>query len=129
MEGRAAIGLREDNERPAERLLQSVWFHQRLLRDRLTTRDGKRVQVLHPGFWSHEGGPDFQKAIVQFEDDAPVSGDIEVDLHSSGWRGHGHDTNPAFKQVVLHVVWEGTGIKGIPTLAIKDVLDAPMGEL
>ena len=129
LEGRAAIALREDNERPPERLLQQVWYHQRLLRDRLTTMDGRRVQVLHPGFWSHEGGPDFRKAIVQFEGDAPVSGDIEVDLNSSGWRGHGHDINANFKNVILHVVWEGTGIKGIPTLPIKDVLDAPIAEL
>jgi len=127
--GRAALGLREADDRPAERLLQSVWFHQRLLRDRLKTLDGKRIQVLHPGFWSHEGGPDFRKAIVQFGDDAPISGDIEIDLHSGGWHGHKHDANPNFKQVVLHVVWEGAGIKGIPTLIIKDVLDASMGEL
>ena len=129
LEGRAAIGLREDHQQPAERLLQQVWYHQRLLRARLKTIEGKRVQVLHPGFWSHEGGPDFRKAIVQFEGHAPVSGDIEVDLHSSGWRGHGHDANPAFKKVILHVVWEGGGIKGIPTLEIRNSLDAPMSEL
>lgn len=129
LEGRAAIGLREDHQRPAERLLQQVWYHQRLLRDRLRTLDGKRVRVLHPGFWSHEGGPDFRKAIVQFEGEPPVSGDIEVDLLSSGWHGHGHDTNPSFKNVILHVVWEGGGIKGIPTLGIKDSLDAPMNQL
>ena len=91
--------------------------------------EGRRVRILHPGFWSHEGGPDFRKAIIQFEGEAPVSGDIEVDLHSSGWRGHGHDTNPNFKHVILHVVWEGAGIKGIPTLPIKDILDAPIHEL
>lgn len=121
--------MREENQRPAERLLQQVWFHQRLLRDRLRNLEGRRVQVLHPGFWSHEGGPDFRKAIVQFEGEGPVTGDIELDLHSSGWHAHGHDTNPAFKQVILHVVWEGAGIKGIPTLAIKETLDAPMSEL
>ena len=129
LEGRAALGMREDADRPPERLLQQVWYHQRLLRDRLTTLEGRRVQVLHPGFWSHEGGPDFRKAIVQFEGESPVSGDIEVDLHSGGWHGHGHDANANFKSVVLHVVWEGTGIKGIPTVAIKDRLDAPMAEL
>ena len=87
------------------------------------------MQILHPGFWSHEGGPDFRKAVVQFEGEAPVTGDIEVDLHSSGWRGHGHDGNANFKGVILHVVWEGSGIKGIPTLQMKEVLDAPIAEL
>lgn len=129
LEGRSALALREDRERPPERLLQHVWYHQRLQRDQLVTLDGRRVQVLHPGFWSHEGGPDFRKAIIQFEGEAPVTGDIEVDLHSSGWRAHGHDANANFKRVILHIVWEGSGIKGLPTLPIKDVLDAPIAEL
>src|SRR5688572_29534090 len=129
LEGRAALGLREEHHPPAERLLQQVWYHQRLLRDRLKTLDGKPIHILHPGFWSHEGGPDFRKAIIQFASESPITGDIEIDLHSGGWHAHAHDRNPAFKQVALHVVWEGTGIKGIPTLPIKDYLDAPMSEL
>lgn len=124
-----ALGLREDAERPPERLLQHVWYHQRLLRDRLVTLNGQSLKVLHPGFWSHEGGPDFRKAIIQLEGESPVTGDIEVDLHSSGWRGHGHDANANFKSVILHVIWEGSGIKGIPTLALKDRLDAPITEI
>jgi hypothetical protein len=79
--------------------------------------------------WSHEGGPDFRKAIIQIGGEPPITGDIEVDLHSGGWHGHGHDATATFKHVILHVVWEGAGIKGIPTLSIKDVLDAPISEL
>src|SRR3974390_3926155 len=42
--------LHEDHESPPERLLQAVWQNQRLLRDRLSTLDGRPVRVLHPGF-------------------------------------------------------------------------------
>jgi hypothetical protein len=54
--------LREDQESPPERLLQAVWQQQRLRRDSLRTLDGRPVRVLHPGFRSVEGGPDFRRA-------------------------------------------------------------------
>jgi len=63
--------LREDTESPPERLLQSIWQHQRLLRDQLATLDGRPVRVLHPGFHKLEGGPDFRQGIIQFGDAAP----------------------------------------------------------
>jgi len=124
--------LREDRESPPETLVQAIWQHQRLCRDDLKTLDGRIVRVLHPGFRSVEGGPDFRAAVVQFGDDLPRSGDIEVDLRASGWRAHGHDRNPAFEKVMLHVVWEGESTGGPnapPVLALRQVLDAPIGEL
>src|SRR5690606_8676215 len=96
----------EDGQPPPERLLQSIWQHQRLQREQLKTLDGRTVRVLHPGFANLEGGPDFRNALVQVGEDAPRSGDVEVDLRGSGWRGHGHDRNPAFQNVILHVVWD-----------------------
>src|SRR5580765_2601132 len=99
--------LREDVDSPPERLLQAIWQHQRFLRDQLQTLDGQPVRVLHPGFHSVEGGPDFRGAMIQIGEGAIQTGDIEVDLRPAGWRAHGHDRNPAFKNVVLHVIWEG----------------------
>ncbi|MDB6031883.1 MAG: hypothetical protein JWM16_2221 [Verrucomicrobiales bacterium] len=115
---------------PPEKLLQVIWHHQRLLRDELKTVDGRRLRVLHPGFWNHEAGPDFQKAIVQFDGEAPQSGDVEIDMAPSGWRGHGHEKNPAYQKVLLHVVWEGAECNPrFPTLVLKPLLDAPIAEL
>src|SRR5258708_39800715 len=74
--------LREDIESPPERLLQAVWLHQRLLRDQLKTLDGLPVRVLHPGFRSVEGGPDFRGAVVQMGDEPAQTGDVEVDIRS-----------------------------------------------
>jgi len=123
--------LREDCDSPPERLLQSVWLHQRLLRDQLRTLDGKPLRVLHPGFQSLEGGPDFRGAVVQFGDTPIRSGDVEVDLRPGGWRAHGHDRNPAFRGVILHVTWEAEGpVAGAPpVLPLRGLLDAPLGEL
>ncbi len=123
-----AAPLREASP-PSERLLQAIWQHQRLLRDQLTLADGRPLRVLHPGFINREPGPDFRDALVQFGTETPLRGDVEVDLAISGWRAHGHDVNPNFRAVVLHVVWEGAGAGGLPTLSLKSRLDAPLAEL
>lgn len=123
--------LRESNEPPPEHLLQIIWQHQRLLRNQLLTLDGKIVRVLHPGFKNHEAGPDFRGALIQIDGATPKTGDVEVDLQPNGWRAHGHHTNPAFKNVVLHVIWEGehSVAEGLPVLALRGRLDAPLAEL
>ena len=114
---------------PPERLLQAIWHHQRLRRDQLQTVDGRSLRILHPGFWNHEAGPDFRGAIVQFDTDQAQCGDVEIDLRPADWHNHGHDQNAAFRNVVLHVVWEGPGHSSQPTLELKSLLDAPVSEL
>ncbi len=123
--------LRDAGDVPPERLLQAVWQHQRLHRDRLRTLDGRPVRVLHPGFLSREGGPDFRDALIGLGEESPRRGDVEVDLRASGWRAHGHDRNPSFKNVILHVVWEAdrTAQAGLAVLPLHKTLDAPLGEL
>ncbi|MBU6399268.1 MAG: DUF2851 family protein, partial [Verrucomicrobia bacterium] len=131
--GRSAEALRDggDSTAPAERLLQQIWHHQRLRRDHLTTLDGHRVRVLHPGFWNREAGPDFRGAILQLDNGPARSGDVEIDRQTGGWHGHRHHQNPDYDQVILHVVWEAAARPDLPlpTLALKPVLDAPIEEL
>jgi hypothetical protein len=149
---RARLGagnvLRDENDLPTERLLQAVWLHQRLSRDQLKTAEGKPVRIFHPGFASAGGGPDFYGAVIQIGTDAPRSGDVEIDLRVGGWRAHGHDRNPNFKNVILHVVWDDVGVRGLacqnrespnplksglqplpPRLSLSHSLDAPLSEL
>lgn len=138
--------LREDKSSPPENLLQAVWQHQRVLRDQLQTLDGRTVRILHPGFLSREGGPDFRGAVVQFGVEKPTTGDVEVDIETGGWRAHGHDRNKNFEKVILRVIWKGepgTGsvrrvksaenaelVPGAPpAVALQGKLDAPLAEL
>ena len=116
---------------PPERLLQSVWHHQRLHRDQLQTIDGRPVRVLHPGFWNHEAGPDFRGAVVQIGQEEARSGDVEIDWERRNWQAHHHEGNPAFANVILHVVWtDGPGGQPpLPTLALEGFLDAPFDEM
>lgn len=122
--------LGETGGAPSELLLQQIWRHQRLRRDQLVSHDGQPVRVWHPGFWNREPGPDFRDAIVQIGRGEATAGDIEIDLHPSGWSQHGHATNPAYGRVVLHVTWQrGPVSHHLPSVALEHSLDAPLDEL
>ncbi len=116
---------------PPEKLLQAIWLHQRLHRDQLKTVDGRPVRVLHPGFQSVTGVPDFRGAVLQIGGEPAVSGDVEVDLEPGGWHGHGHDRNPQFDGVILQVVWSAgkTRDTRLPMLPLAEVLDSPLPDL
>ena len=71
---------------------------------------------------------------MQIGDDAPRSGDVEIDLRPAGWRAHGHDKNKNFQNVILHVVWDEAKPVAkakvlLPVLSLKNMLDAPLAEL
>jgi len=70
-----------------------------------TTECGERVVVERFGEWNREAGPDFRGAVLHFSERGRVVGDIELDLHSRDWEGHGHSTNPAFADVALHIFY------------------------
>jgi len=126
---RNPAAFHEDNT-PPERWLQHLWRHQRLRRDSLQTHDGRALHVLHPGFWNRTAGPDFKQAVLQFNDQTPISGDIEIDVEPTGWTGHHHHSNPAYRHVILHVVWDRPGSPAnLPVLTLKPALDAPLEEL
>ena len=116
---------------PDEHLLQQVWRHQRLRREALRTLDGHPVTVLHPGFWNREAGPDFRAAVIQVGQQPAASGDVEIDLRPAAWRQHGHDRDPAYRNVCLHVVWQTNTSPppGLPTIALEKALDAPLDQI
>jgi len=120
-----------DSPHPPERLLQNIWLHQRLRRDQLLTTEGQPVQVLHPGFWNKEAGPDFRGAVLQFGHDPAQSGDVEIDLVSGNWHAHGHHQNPSYTNVLLHVVWEApkAAPPKTPVLALEKFIDGPLAEI
>lgn len=90
----------------SERLVQAVWNDQLFDTSQLKTVCGRSLQVIHPGKWSREGGPDFQSAQLIL-DGQTCKGDVEIHLHSSGWKEHRHAENPAYENVILDVcLWK-----------------------
>ena len=90
-----------------ERLVARLWRN-RDRRRTLHTQDGRRVRVLYPGRPNGGPGPDFRDAVVQIEGSPPVRGDVEVHRQVAGWNQHGHQQDPRYSNVVLHVVQRST---------------------
>ncbi len=91
---------------PPEEELVRLWQGQHLPPDALVTRRGRPLQVVYRGRLSAGPGPDFRDAIIQGPDGALWHGDVEVHVRASGFRLHGHGRDPAYDNVVLHLVWE-----------------------
>jgi Protein of unknown function (DUF2851) len=120
----------EDGATVPERWLQQIWRHQRIRRSELATVDGQSLQILHPGFWNREAGPDFKGAVIRRAGGVAETGDVEIDRAIGGWRGHGHAQNPNYQKVILHVVWEAPlGGSERPTLALRPILDTSLAEM
>ena len=128
---------------PTEMEAQALWFEQLYLQV-LTTDDGRTVEIIQPGFWNHGGGPDFTRAVARFRkdgkaDDDLTIGNVEVHLRPADWTAHGHHTNAAYDETILHVVWESksgraffpatAAFRRVPQVVLGTQLVAPWPEL
>jgi len=92
----------------SERVLQKIWWRGDFAHDGLRALSGRAVEILDPGRWNALEGPDFRGARLRI-DGRPVHGDVEVHFETGGWREHGHERDPAFDGVALHVVLYAPG--------------------
>jgi hypothetical protein len=91
---------------PPEEELVRLWHGQHLPADALVTRRGEPLRVVYRGRLSTGPGPDFRDAIIEGPGAQLWHGDIELHVRASGFRHHGHDRDPAYDSLVLHLVWE-----------------------
>src|SRR5207302_6137272 len=61
------------------------------------------IEIVQFGIWNREAGPDFQDAAIRIDGGESHTGSVEFDLADRNWELHGHATNPAFENTVLHV--------------------------
>lgn len=87
-----------------ELTLSHIWQEQWLRREALQTTDGRAVRIIYRGRWSHGLGPDFQDALLVFDDGPLLRGAIELHLTAADWRRHQHDHDPAYNTVILHLI-------------------------
>ncbi len=71
----------------------------------LRTTGGEEIQVVYPGRRNLGPGPDFLDAIIALDGRRLRHGHVEVHTATSAWRAHGHTADPAYHNVILHVVW------------------------
>ncbi len=139
MNGSSSMRVLEGAERQIkEELVRCIWFGQHIKKDMLFTDDGSRLEVLSPGWWNSEGGPDFKHAEILLEGKGLVRGNVEVHVFASDWIRHQHNKQGSYDTVCLHVVmWNdnhGESIKNcggrlIPQLTLSKYLGAELDEL
>ncbi|HBM16586.1 MAG TPA: hypothetical protein DD381_09640 [Lentisphaeria bacterium] len=89
--------------------------------------NGLRLQVLYPGQWNVEKGPDFFGAKLRINGSV-ISGDVEIHTIPYDWILHRHSDNEKYDNVILHVVSHPyvsqivkEKLSGIPLLVIPDI--------
>jgi hypothetical protein len=109
--------------------LYLAYFWKNRLFDQLSlvTSDGQPLTVLSTGTENFHSGADFQNAKIRI-DGIEWVGSVELHVKASDWYLHHHDTDLAYENVILHVIWEndlavsyqdGTSI---PTLILSNYL-------
>lgn len=100
-----------------ERLLHFIWQFQYFNRGDLRTSNGEPLEVLFPGNYNRDQGPDFKDARIR-ADHTTWAGTVELHVRSSDWFKHKHQDDHNYRNVILHVVWEIDPVSGISTAHI-----------
>ncbi len=117
-----------------ESFLHFLWRMRRFDAQNLVTTEGHSLEILHPGEHNTHAGPDFFNARVRIAGTL-WAGNVEMHLHASEWLAHGHSDDPAYDNVVLHVVLEEdqpilrTNGERIPGLILQGRIPAKLLEI
>ena len=87
-----------------EEILSYLWRFQKYNRQSLKSSDGRPLIIYNPGTLNSDSGPDFSEARIRL-DTIEWFGNIELHVNSSDWERHGHQNDDAYRNVILHVVW------------------------
>ena len=88
-----------------ESFLHFLWRTRRFDAQNLITTESQPIEIQVAGEYNSHAGPDFFNARLRIADTV-WAGNVEMHLRSSEWLVHGHSKDPAYDNVVLHVVFE-----------------------
>ena len=105
--------------------LVRLWEGQRFPPEALVNREGLALRVVYRGRPAGGPGPDFRDAVIA-GGEQEWRGDVELHVAASAFRQHGHHRDPAYDNVVLHVVfWDDERLetqlacgRSVPILAL-----------
>ena len=84
-----------------EHVIHYIWKH-KILKPDLKTTSGEKVEVIDPGTYNRDEGPDFFNAKIKIGDTV-WAGNVEIHDNASDWYRHNHQNNKAYDNVILHV--------------------------
>ncbi len=112
-----------------EDFLHYIWQYQLFNHDNLQTDGGKALEIVQRGQQNPNAGPDFFNAKVKIGETL-WAGNIEIHTNASHWYQHQHQTDKAYDNVILHVVYQNdkmvkrTDGSDIATLSLQDKIHA-----
>jgi hypothetical protein len=110
-----------------EDFLHYLWRYGLYASSTLKTTQGEVIQIISPGFYNKNTGPDFLHSELNIDGQKWV-GNVEIHVNSSDWYVHQHEIDPNYDAVTLHVVWNHDSIvfmkdgSPLPTLELKGVV-------
>ena len=108
-----------------EDFIHFLWKYKKFDVLNVNTTNGDALQILDVGQHNFNSGPDFFNAKIKIGDQL-WAGNVEIHLKSSDWYAHHHETDKAYDNVILHVVWDHDADvfrknqSVIPTLELKN---------
>jgi len=108
-----------------EKLLHFIWKFRLFDQSDMADTEGEPLQIIHQGMHNTNSGADFEQGKIKIGKTL-WAGNIELHINSADWYGHKHETDPAYNNVILHVVYQQKGPvavrqngEAIPTLELK----------
>ena len=112
-----------------EDFLHYLWKFKKFEFLQAKTTAGEILEINQVGLHNQsQSGPDFFNAKIKIGNQL-WAGNVEVHKKSSDWYAHHHQTDSAYDNVILHVVWEHDvevyrkDNSPIPTLTLKEIAD------
>ncbi|MFW6043713.1 MAG: DUF2851 family protein [Marinilabiliaceae bacterium] len=87
----------------SEEFLHFIWQHKLYNPGVFYTSQDQLLEVIDPGLHNRNAGPDFFNAKIKL-DGILWAGNIEIHKFASEWFRHGHQNDPLYDNVILHVV-------------------------
>jgi hypothetical protein len=112
-----------------EDFLHYLWKFKKFDTLNLKTFNREEITILNVGQYLELAGPDFFNAQITIANQK-WAGNVEIHLKSSDWYVHHHESDSAYENVILHVVWEHDievfrkNNSEIPVLELRQYVDA-----
>lgn len=88
-----------------EAFLHYLWKFKKFDFINARTTEGEETTIIQSGTLNDNSGPDFLNSKISIGGQV-WAGNVEIHLKSSFWFAHGHQSDKAYDNVILHVVWE-----------------------
>jgi hypothetical protein len=86
-----------------EEFLHYLWKYSLYYTDRLVDQEGNLIEVINPGEYNRDAGPDFFNARIRISG-TEWAGNVEIHTRASHFETHGHNRDHTYDNIILHVV-------------------------